>query len=916
MQDPQLIGRMLNHFKIVDKLGQGGMAMVYRAYQENLNRTVALKLLPPEMTFDQSYIARFQQEARAAAGLEHSHIVPIYEVGQAEGFYYIVMKYIEGNTLKENIEQEAPMSVHRVLELLEPVGKALDYAHRKGVIHRDIKPSNVMLTPEGWVYLTDFGLARGGSSDSGLTQVGTVMGTPEYMSPEQAQGLTVGAASDLYALAVMAYEMLTKQMPFVANNAQAVLLARVIRAPRAPSDLIPTMPSAVEDVLMKALARTPEARYPTAAAFFEALRQASNGARPNVPATTPFAQNQPAQYAPTSPSSPQVYPPTPLSNQQAVAPHYPPTPLSNQQPVAPHYPPTPVSNQQVMPNYPPTNPSNQQVVIHSQSPYDGYVAANTQATRPAIMPNAAQPAQYNQQPISQPSPVAYTGATSVLRNKQKLTIWVGVGVLLLVAVVVGVILASGSDAEDIIAQGDAAFERRGGLIEAINLYKEATAADDESFEAHEKLAITYLMRGQTPDADQAIRQAIAIDANQASAHAWLSQVHSDNRQFNESLAEAEEAVRLDANHPLAYMARATARADVGNEQGDADLLAEALADANKAIELATNRSRFEQAMAYSAKGYVQWVTYQDQTSRDAGAGKEFVVDGIDNFNRAIGLQEQLPLLRNNIGYFYAEQARVALHLGEDETAAQRFEKAYQSFDDALALDPNYGLAFAGKGWTQIYERKYEEAQQFFDLALERNQRDPNALNGRALTNWWLGRNNSSDPQSDYAAAIRDYEAAIAEAPSWLSVYVDLGYVYLYDTKDTDKAIATFKKALERDPEYPNALAGLADTYYDTRYYDEALKLYEQTINLQPDYATAYLGKANILYNNKDYDAAIDQYSTALDYNPSLKNAYIGKAYCYQAKGDLDEARQVLQDGLESVAYVDQSELQTILDNMK
>ncbi|MBM7843162.1 serine/threonine-protein kinase [Herpetosiphon giganteus] len=895
MQDPQLIGRMLNHFKIVDKLGQGGMAMVYRAYQENLNRTVALKLLPPEMTFDQSYIARFQQEARAAAGLEHTHIVPIYETGQAEGFYYIVMKYIEGNTLKENIEQEAPMSVNRVLELLEPIGKALDYAHRKGVIHRDIKPSNVMLTPEGWVYLTDFGLARGGSSDSGLTQIGTVMGTPEYMSPEQAQGLAVGAASDLYSLAIMAYEMLTKQMPFVANNPQAVLLARVIRAPRAPSDLVPTMRSAVEDVLMKALARTPEARYATAADFFEALRQANNGAQPNIPATPAFVPNQQPQYAPT--------------------PSYPATPMSNQQAAVPPYQPTPLSNQQIRPSYP-SNPSNQQVPMYNQSPYDGYVAANTQATKPAIMPVTGQTVQYHQQPISQPSLAAYAPPASAQPNKQKMTIWIGVGVLLLIAAVVGIILANSSDAEDIIAQGDAAFERRGGLIEAINLYKEATAADDESFEAHEKLAIAYLMRGQTPDANEAIRKAIALDANQASGHAWLSQVHSDNRQHNDALAEAEESVRLDGNNPLAYVARATARSDVGNELGDSDLLKQALADADKSIELAANRSRFEQAMAYSAKGYVQWVVYQDETSRDAGAGKEYVVDGIDNFNRAIGLQEQLPLLRNNIGYFYAEQGRVALYLGESDTAEQRFAKAYQSFDDALALDPNYGLAFAGKGWTQIYERKYEEAQQFFDQALERNPKDANALNGRALTNWWLGRNNSSDPQSDYEAAIRDYEAALAGAPSWLSVYVDLGYVYLYDTKDTDKALATFKKALERDPDYPNAIAGLADTYYETRYYDEALKLYEQTIDLKPDFATAYLGKANVLYNRKDYDAAIDQYSTALEYDSSLKNAYIGKAYCYQGKGNIEEARKVLEDGIDSVSYNDQSELKAILDKLK
>ena len=308
-----LIGRTLGHFKIESKLGQGGMALVYKAMQTNLHRTVALKILPPEMTFDQSYIARFQQEARAAAGLEHSHIVPIYEIGDAEGFYYIAMKYIEGGTLKELIDRDAPLPLTRVLELLEPVGKALDYAHKRGVVHRDIKPSNVMITPEGWVYLTDFGLARGNNEGTaGLTQAGTIMGTPEYMSPEQAQGVVVGPPSDLYALAIMVYEMLSHGMPFTGDNPQSVLFARVMRAPKPPSEYLKTIPSRIEDVLMKALARSPEARFESSAALFAALRTAGGLAaagkeapsRPSIDNEATLVSGRPPSYPPQQPSYP------------------------------------------------------------------------------------------------------------------------------------------------------------------------------------------------------------------------------------------------------------------------------------------------------------------------------------------------------------------------------------------------------------------------------------------------------------------------------------------------------------------------------------------------------------------------------------------------------------------------------------
>jgi serine/threonine protein kinase len=236
MTELNLLGRTIGRFEILSELGRGGMAVVYRARQTDLERIVALKVLPPELSLDQSYIARFRQEARSAAALEHPHIVPIYEVGAAEGLQYIAMKYIAGSTLKDSVQARGALDVHEAATMLDQVADALDYAHSQGVIHRDIKPSNIMVAKNGWAYLTDFGLARG-SVTSGLTMAGTVMGTPEYMSPEQAMGLaTIGPPTDIYALGVVLYELLTGNMPFQADTPMGMLVARLQYAPRPPRE--------------------------------------------------------------------------------------------------------------------------------------------------------------------------------------------------------------------------------------------------------------------------------------------------------------------------------------------------------------------------------------------------------------------------------------------------------------------------------------------------------------------------------------------------------------------------------------------------------------------------------------------------------------------------------------------------------
>ncbi len=284
MSTLNLEGATLGRFEVLDELGHGGMGAVFRARQSDLDRIVALKVLLPALTHNADYVRRFRHESRSAARLEHPHIVPVYEVGEAavEGFgtiHFIAMKFIEGYTLRDALLTEGRLSLERTIDIMAQVGGALDYAHRRGMVHRDVKPSNIMLTDEGWGYLADFGLARDVGRSEGLTQTGTVMGTPEYMSPEQAEGVgEIGPAADVYALGVVVYQMLSGGLPFEAETPMGMVAARLVREPRPLTTVCSSLPPGLEAVVMRALVREPVGRYAFVADFVSALRAVADGA--------------------------------------------------------------------------------------------------------------------------------------------------------------------------------------------------------------------------------------------------------------------------------------------------------------------------------------------------------------------------------------------------------------------------------------------------------------------------------------------------------------------------------------------------------------------------------------------------------------------------------------------------------------
>lgn len=266
-------------YRVEQRIGEGGMAVVYRGRDLLLNRAVAIKALRPQYASDPTFRARFEREAQAAAGFTHPNIIDIYDVGEERGVPYIVMEYVRGETLKEIIAKEGPFVPEDVAALLEQVAAALDYAHDHGLVHRDVKPQNILVTPDGVAKVVDFGIAKG-LADGDLTDVGAGLGTVHYISPEQASGLMATPASDVYSLAVVAFEMLTRALPFDADTPVGVAMRHVHDAPPRPSALNPSVPPQVDEIVLRGLAKDPTRRYPTAGRFAESMSGWANTSSP------------------------------------------------------------------------------------------------------------------------------------------------------------------------------------------------------------------------------------------------------------------------------------------------------------------------------------------------------------------------------------------------------------------------------------------------------------------------------------------------------------------------------------------------------------------------------------------------------------------------------------------------------------
>ena len=271
-------GTQLGSYEIIESVGQGGMATVYKAYHPPLDRQVAIKVIHSLFARDEAQRRRFRREARAVARLVHPNIVPVYDFAEKELQPYLVMRFIEGETLKDRMSV-GPMAAAEITRIMSQIAAGLDYAHQQNVLHRDVKPSNIILGSNGEVFLTDFGLARLADAGESTISQDRMMGTPFYMSPEQARGdVQLTTQTDIYSFGIILYELVTGRVPFNADTSFTVVHNHIFAEPPRPSNLNPTIPTAVENVILRALRKQPEERYPTASVLMAEFARAVDDA--------------------------------------------------------------------------------------------------------------------------------------------------------------------------------------------------------------------------------------------------------------------------------------------------------------------------------------------------------------------------------------------------------------------------------------------------------------------------------------------------------------------------------------------------------------------------------------------------------------------------------------------------------------
>jgi len=712
-----LTGKSLSRYQVLNVVGRGGMATVYKAKDPGLSRTVALKILHAHLAADPTFVARFRREARAVAALRHPNIVQVFDFDSAEGLYFMVMEFVDGPTLatllKRLSKKRQRLSPQEILRIFRPLCSAIDYANREGMVHRDIKPSNIILTRKGDPVLTDYGIARIAGTTS-YTMPGTVVGSAQYMSPEQAQGQPADNRSDIYSLGICLFEALTGRVPFDGETT-ATILAQHLTAPVPSARLMnPDLPHEVEAVLHRVLAKDPAARYQEAAELAldldAALRSSPTAAGATVVET--------ALVTPTGATRVEEHVPAPVPAAAAAPPYVAPPPY-----MAP----------------PPASPGQGVPVMTAPAP-----AARGRRLGPAVLIVAVLLA------------VAGVAAFALLGQQKDTTVSTSVAGSVTTGSATTVATAAADAAA--LAAGDSLVDE-GRIQEAVAKYQAILEANPKNNEARTQLGIAYALMSDTKKegekqltssteanpsnakawtflglvrfdlaqrldatdyttAKEALKKALELDPNNARAHAFQGQIYAAEGRMDEALAEANKAVDMAPGdvHTLSSLGYVHFMRDewdqaVGQYQKAVDaqpnwawlqlLLAEGLQytesypDALAAAETSLNLGQGYEARAYRRMGHIYWEK-GDTAQAEVAFQKSLQLDKTDDFaqwglggvwyekgdyqNALSHLRAAATLSPNNAGY----QA----WLGVCYEALEMYPEARAALEKALRLDPD------------------------------------------------------------------------------------------------------------------------------------------------------------------------------------------------------------------------------------
>jgi tetratricopeptide (TPR) repeat protein/predicted Ser/Thr protein kinase len=755
---PEQFGR----YRILKQLGQGGMGAVYLAYDTQLDRQVALKVPHFSGGNNAEALARFAREARAAAGLRHPNICPVYDVSETDGINFVTMAYIEGQSLADMIQGNRQLSRRAIATVVRKLAAALEEAHRLGVIHRDLKPSNIMIDKRGEPIVMDFGLARRmDQEDTRLTKLGTLLGTPAYMAPEQIDGdpEAVGPASDMYALGVILYEMLTGRVPF--QGSTTAVLARILTTePVPPSALRPRLDAEFEAICLKAMAKKPADRFASMGALAAVLGQYLKTKHPDEGGT-----------GPSLPVLQAVEPTVPIL--QAIEPARPPAPPV---PVAKPAVPPPAYRPRPVPPRASRRPARQRrrtllwvvvagclaavlvmVVILALGSLGHPGGAALQRGREALDKNDYETAvrelteAIEREPTSAAA-FAYRGdAYRRLRELEK----------------------SDADLTEAIRLDPAlarAFAHRGDVRgdlgkddEAWADCQEALRLDPKQALAHAALGTLHARKGNRAQALAACEEALACAANDKERAEVLNDrgiVHAANGDNDAAMADHDESIRLDPNPSWAYANRAELH--IRRRQWD-----KALADCDEAI-----RRCPKDGAAYNQRGRVHFSKKEDDAA-------------LADYDEAIRL-------RPNASTYYCNR-------GDLHHVSKNLQLAFADYDKAIQLNPKNANACNGRGNVHFDRQQDDAALADYDEAIRLN---PN------VSVFYSNRANLHQIRRNWDQALADCDKAIGMNRNNARAYCWRGYAYL-GLNDPRSAIVEFNEALRLEPGFTVAKQGLA-----------------------------------------------------------------------------------------------------------